>query len=115
MMTIKVIQLQGSDVRLHPVIRPVTHLYEGERIQHKYVDFKNREEFLKKYNNIVEGLGDAHVTGIPQEYWKEKQIEPGMFLCIYYSCGDKLERCIIVQNSIVYITQGGQTVDKIHC
>lgn len=114
MMTIKVIQpeIVGEG---YPVGRPVVHLYEGERVQYKFVDFKNREDFLKKYNKIIEGLGDVHVTGIPKEYWENKEIEPNMFLRIFYSIRDKIEQCLILQNATVYVMQGGQTVDKIHC
>ena len=113
-MTIKVIQHKRAG-KVEPVGGQVTHLYEGERIQHNFVNFSDRKEFLEKYNEIVKGLGCAHVIGIPDEYWKDKEIEANMFLCIYYGNLNELERCIILQNATIYVMQGGQTIDTIHC
>jgi len=112
MMTIKVIQHKMVGEKIG---RSMTHLYEGGRVRFEFIDFENKNDFLEKYKNLVEGIEEAHVTGIPEKYWGDKEIEPNTFLCIYYNKGDKLERCIILQNSIVYIMQGGQTIDTIHC
>lgn len=113
-MTIKVIQHKMVG-KVEQIGRPMTHLHECDRIHHKFVDFKDREDFLEKYNDIVKGLGETHVSGIPDEYWKDKDIPANTFLCIFYGIRDKSEQCLILQNSTVYIMQGGQTVDKIHC
>jgi len=111
-MTIKVILAQMEQDE-----RPTTYLYEGEQVFYKSVHFKDKEEFEKKYNEIVGHLGNVSVLGIPDNYWKEKEkIEPSIFFSVFYCSGDKLENCLILQNAIVYIVnQGGQTVDKIHC
>ena len=114
-MTIKVIQHKIDADKVEQVGIPAIHLYEGERVQYKFIDFKNREDFIEKYNKIVKGLGDAHVIGIPPEYWGNKEVEPNMFLRIFYGIRDKIEQCLILQNATVYVMQGGQTVDKIYC
>jgi hypothetical protein len=87
-------------------------------LHYKFIDFKNREDLIEQYNKAVGGLSDIYVFGIPDKYWKdkEKDIESNMFLCIYHSTGDNsADKCIILQNSTVYVIQAGQTVDKIDC
>lgn len=117
-MTIKVILAQTEQER------PTTHLFEGEKVSYKSVHFKNREEFEGKYNEIIGHLGSSSILGIPDNYWDQKiglktgykDIEPNIFFCVYYGKENELEKCLILQNAIVYIVnQGGQTVDKIHC
>lgn len=114
-MTIKIIQHEMAGKK-EKTERPMTHLFGCERAHYKDVNFENGADFIEKYNKTVEGLGDTLVIGIPDEYWKDDKIAPNVFLCIYYSVGDHpCDRCIILQNSTIYIMQGGQTIDKIEC
>lgn len=111
-MTIKVVLAQTEHEKRSP-----THLYEGEEVWYRSIYFNNREEFEKKYNEIVGHMGGSSVLGIPDNYWKENTtIEPGIFFCIYYGKKEELPKCLILQHASVYvINQGGQTVDTIHC
>jgi len=113
-MTIKVIQHKNAG-KIDQVGRPMTYLREGEEVYYKFVDFKNRVEFLERYNKTIEGRGSVSIAGIPDEYWGKKEIEAGMFLCIYYGKRSETPNCLIEQNATIFIMQGGQTIDKIHC
>jgi hypothetical protein len=91
---------------------PKTFLFEGENIRHYFGEFKNKKEFVEKYN-FERHTFSGHVIGVPEELWKEEGEErAGTYFIVWYNIPNIDElRFVFVMNSRIYITNKGQTVD----
>lgn len=94
-----------------------TCLYEGNDIQHKFIPFKNVEDFHHNFLEITQNV-PTNIIGIPEGFYKKDYKDkdsPGFFLLISRVDIDKDWKYIVVMNSTVFITNKGQTIDKVIC
>ena len=91
-----------------------TSIFEGADIRHEHIVYNSGEDFIQKYNELGFSANElsGHVLGVPEEIWKKgNKIGSGYFLLIYYRI-DEL-KFIVVKNATVFITNKGQTIDRI--
>lgn len=94
---------------------PKTHIFEGERITYGNIHYKDKANF----NELVQSatIGTVFDLGIPPDWYNsasEKKVELGCFLLITFKgIEDQEYYSLIVKDAIVYITNKGQTIDKI--
>jgi hypothetical protein len=92
-----------------------TLIFDGSNIIHQFKHYQNIDDFKKNYGNLTQGK-DGVVVGVPSFFWndiKDDEDVPGEFLLINYhdELGDF--KFIVVKYSTVFITNKGQTIDKI--
>jgi len=93
-----------------------TIITEGFDIVYQLIEYQGKDDFQKSYNECSRSRENGKVIGIPDYFWKEdkKEIDPGFFLYIFYNeKGQTFNSFIICKHSIVYITNAGQTIDRI--
>jgi hypothetical protein len=94
-----------------------TSIYEGNDFVYESFHYMNRDDFQKKYNECTKGVTLGRVVGIPKTFWEnsDPDIEGGYFIFIIYENDKYGTSFIVVKDAIVYITNKGQTIDKIDC
>jgi hypothetical protein len=92
-----------------------TSIFETESVNHEFIRYEN----LPQFNVLVKSrTANEHLTmyGIPSWMIAEKlpknECESGYFLLMSFF-DDNDYSYIVCKNSIIYITNKGQTIDKI--
>ena len=111
-MEIKIISVENNEGTKSSSL---TSLFEGHEISHKLVYYNNKNQFQEKAHDLIRNL-TGHVLGIDAKFWEsEGAIPEGYFLYILFyknDCHD-CPTFILCKMSDVYITNKGQTIDKI--
>jgi hypothetical protein len=111
-MEIKVISVENNEgTRSSELVS----LFEGSEISHRFVFYKDKTEFQEKTHDLIKNLTGS-ILGIDLSFWNqndESAIKDGYFLFIMYQKNDDCPSFIICKMSDVYITNKGQTIDKI--
>jgi hypothetical protein len=92
-----------------------THIFEADEVHHELIYYENRERFRILYKSRT-GDRRGMSFGIPSNFWDDDKPEiiSGFFLLIdYWKEDTKTIDFITCKDCEVYITNKGQTIDKI--
>lgn len=91
-----------------------TFLFEGTEIRHKFVGYESIEDFHKQFINYAQNKS-SYALGIPNDYYSkkpEKDTSGGFLLITFINHKDDFN-VLVIKDSTVFITNKGQTIDKI--
>jgi hypothetical protein len=110
-MEIKVISIENAE---GCTSSEMTSIFEGDEISHRLIFWKDNHDFVEKSAKLIKNI-ESRCLGIESWMYASEpnpKVTEGYFLFILYF-KDNCPHCLICRHSDVYITNKGQTVDKI--
>jgi hypothetical protein len=110
-MEIKVISIENNE---GATSSEMTSIFEGEEISHRRILWKINNDFVEKSAKLTKNI-DSNMLGIESWLFQKEnnsKMPEGYFIFILFF-RDNCPHCLICRHSEIYITNKGQTVDKI--
>lgn len=93
-----------------------TTIVEGKNISHRQIFFESKNDFLFQFGNLPKSE-ESFILGVPEYFWTHENPEDNTirrsFVFITYTNNEGNFSTVIAMNCIVFITNNGQTIDKI--
>jgi len=106
------IKILSIEIKEDNELCTLTTIVEAYNIAHFLKHYSSKEDFWKQTNA---DLKTFRILGVPKEFYDKTYTESltGQFLLINYDDSDGANNDIICMDCEVYITNKGQTIDKV--